>query len=80
MKRIIVHCVYIFSTLQSAVLTVRVTAQVQRHFVRKQQFSKPLHAKNDETNDNTELMQPYPVVAVDKVLEIGTTVISAVRR
>jgi hypothetical protein len=34
--------------------------------------------KNDETNGNIEFLQPYPVVAADALLEIGTAVISAV--
>jgi hypothetical protein len=38
----------------------------------------PLQAQNDQTNDNIEFLQPYPVVAADALLEIGTTVISAV--
>jgi hypothetical protein len=33
---------------------------------------------NDETNDNIEFLQPYPVVAADALLEITTAVISAV--
>jgi hypothetical protein len=27
---------------------------------------------NDETNGNIEFLQPYPVVAADALLEIGT--------
>jgi hypothetical protein len=37
-------------------------------------------AQNDETNRNIEFLQPYPAVAADVLLEIGTVVISAVRR
>jgi hypothetical protein len=36
---------------------------------------EPLHAQNDETNGNIEFLQPYPVVAADALLEIGTAVI-----
>jgi hypothetical protein len=39
---------------------------------------KLLYAQNDETNGNIEFLQPYPVVAADALLEIGTVVISAV--
>jgi hypothetical protein len=39
---------------------------------------KPLHAQNDETNGSIEFLQPYPVVAAETMLEIGTAVISAV--
>jgi hypothetical protein len=39
---------------------------------------KPLLAQNDETNGNIEFLQPYPVVAAEALLEIGTAVISAV--
>jgi hypothetical protein len=38
----------------------------------------PFSAQNDETNVSIEFLQPYPVVAADALLEIGTTVISAV--
>jgi hypothetical protein len=38
---------------------------------------EPLHAQN-ETNGNTEFLQPYSVVAADALFEIGTAVISAV--
>jgi hypothetical protein len=34
--------------------------------------------KNHETNGNIEFLQPYPVVAADALVEIGTAVISAV--
>jgi hypothetical protein len=37
-----------------------------------------LHALNDETNGNIEFLQPYPVVAADALLEIGTAAITAV--
>jgi hypothetical protein len=37
-----------------------------------------LRAQNDETNGNIEFLQPYPIVAADALLEIGTAVISAV--
>jgi hypothetical protein len=37
-----------------------------------------LHQRNDETFGNIEFLQPYPVVAADALLEIGTAVISAV--
>jgi hypothetical protein len=35
-------------------------------------------SQNDGTNSNIEFWQPYPIVAADALLEIGTTVISAV--
>jgi hypothetical protein len=38
---------------------------------------EPRHSRNDETNGNIEFLQPYPVVAADALLEIGTAVISA---
>jgi hypothetical protein len=31
-----------------------------------------LHAQNDGTNENIELLQPYPAVAADALPEIGT--------
>jgi hypothetical protein len=34
-------------------------------------YTQPLHAQNDETNGNTEFLQPYPVVEADALLEIG---------
>jgi hypothetical protein len=34
--------------------------------------------KEDETKGNIEFLQPYPVVAIDSLLEIGTAVIPAV--
>jgi hypothetical protein len=37
-----------------------------------------LHAQNDKTNGSIEFEQPYPVVAADALLQIGTAVISAV--
>jgi hypothetical protein len=39
---------------------------------------KPLHAQNDETNGNFEFFHPYPVVATEALLDICTSVISAV--
>jgi hypothetical protein len=39
---------------------------------------EPLYAQNYDTNGSIEFLQPYPVVAADAVLEIGTTVVSAV--
>jgi len=33
--------------------------------------------KEDKTNGNIEFLQPYPVVAADALLEIGTAVIPA---
>jgi hypothetical protein len=39
---------------------------------------EPLHIQNDETDVNIEFLQPYPVVAADALLEIGTATISAV--
>jgi hypothetical protein len=38
-------------------------------------LTEPLHAQNDETNGSIEFLQPYPVVAADALLEIGTAVI-----
>jgi hypothetical protein len=32
-------------------------------------------SQNDQTNSNTEFLQPYAVVAADVLLEIGTVVI-----
>jgi hypothetical protein len=40
-------------------------------------YTQHLHAQNDETSGNIELLQPYPIVITDPVLEISTTVISA---
>jgi hypothetical protein len=40
-------------------------------------YSEPLHEQKDETNGNIEFLQPYPVVAADALLEIGTAIISA---
>jgi hypothetical protein len=37
-----------------------------------------LHVQYDKTNGNIEFLQPYPVVAADALLEIGTAVISSV--
>jgi hypothetical protein len=37
-----------------------------------------LYKQNDETNGNIEFLKPYPVIADDALLEIGTAVISAV--
>jgi hypothetical protein len=39
---------------------------------------EPLRAQNDEANSNIEFLQPYPSIAGDELLEIGTAVISAV--
>jgi hypothetical protein len=41
-------------------------------------YTWPFHAQNDEINSNIESLQPYPVVAVDILLGIGTAVISAI--
>jgi hypothetical protein len=37
-----------------------------------------LHSQHDEANGNIEFLQPFPVVASDALIEIGTAVISAV--
>jgi hypothetical protein len=37
-----------------------------------------LQAQYDETNDNIEFLQPYPVVSANALFEIGTAIISAV--
>jgi hypothetical protein len=37
-----------------------------------------LHAQQGETSSSTEFLQPYPGVAADALLEIGTAVISVV--
>jgi hypothetical protein len=39
---------------------------------------EPLDTQNDESNDSIGFLQPYPVVAADALLEISTSVISAV--
>jgi hypothetical protein len=39
---------------------------------------EPLHTQNDETSGYIDLLQLYPVVAADALLEIGTAVISAI--
>jgi hypothetical protein len=48
------------------------------HLKRKPATHEPHHAQNDETFDNIEFLQPYPVVAADTLPEISTAVISAV--
>jgi hypothetical protein len=40
-------------------------------------FHEPLQAQNDE-NCSIKILQPYPIVAADALLEIRTAVISAV--
>jgi hypothetical protein len=37
-----------------------------------------MSAQNDETGDNIEILQAYPVVTADTLVEIGTAVISSV--
>jgi hypothetical protein len=41
-------------------------------------YTWTLYAQNDEIDDSTEFLQPYPVVESDTLLEIGTAVISEV--
>jgi hypothetical protein len=48
------------------------------HLNRNPSTHEHLHAQNDETNGNIEFLKPYPVVAADALLQIGTAVISAV--